>query len=144
MYFIKNTFWSTGIRFFGCSEAKHKHDFGCDKDKQNVDVKDKSDKKIQVWWWRINSFFFDVKIRFKKAIFSFFLGWNRCKIMLLFTTPLSTSARWFDAEYGESFKTNFYPKLCDNFTDHYSNYFPDKTLTIMYYYYYLILLCMYS
>ena len=62
MYFIKNTFWSTGIRFFGCSEAKHKHDFGCDKDKQNVDVKDKSDKKIQVWWWRINSFFFDVKI----------------------------------------------------------------------------------
>lgn len=36
------------IQFLGCSEAKYKHDYGCDRDLQNVEVKDKSDKKIQV------------------------------------------------------------------------------------------------
>ena len=38
----------SAIQFLGCSEAKYKHDYGCDRDLQNVEVKDKSDKKIQV------------------------------------------------------------------------------------------------
>ena len=42
-------FFSTGIRFLGCSEAKYQHDYGCDKELQNVDVKDKSEKKIKVF-----------------------------------------------------------------------------------------------
>ena len=41
-------FFSTGIRFLGCSEAKYQHDYGCDKELQNVDVKDKTEKKIKV------------------------------------------------------------------------------------------------
>ena len=32
----------------GCSEAKYKHAYGCDRELQNVDVKDKSEKKIKV------------------------------------------------------------------------------------------------
>jgi len=40
-----NDIW---IRFLGCSEAKYQHDYGCDRELQNVDVKDKSDRKINV------------------------------------------------------------------------------------------------
>jgi len=40
-----NDIW---IRFLGCSEAKYKHAYGCDRELQNVDVKDKSEKKIKV------------------------------------------------------------------------------------------------
>lgn len=40
-----NDIW---IRFLGCSEAKYQHDYGCDKELQNVDVKDKTEKKIKV------------------------------------------------------------------------------------------------
>ena len=36
------------VRFLGCSEAKYKHDYGCDKELQNVDIRDKANRKTQV------------------------------------------------------------------------------------------------
>lgn len=40
-----NDIW---VRFLGCSEAKYKHDYGCDRELQNVNVRDKSNRRIQV------------------------------------------------------------------------------------------------
>ena len=36
------------VEFFGCSEAKHKQDYGCDEDDQKMDVPDKYKKLVQV------------------------------------------------------------------------------------------------
>jgi len=36
------------VAFFGCSEARHKQDYGCDEDDQTLDVLDKFKKKVQV------------------------------------------------------------------------------------------------
>ncbi|TRY77775.1 hypothetical protein TCAL_07851 [Tigriopus californicus] len=36
------------VQFLGCSEAKHQHSYGCDRDLQNVDIRDKAKRKIQV------------------------------------------------------------------------------------------------
>jgi len=36
------------VQFFGCSEAKHKQDFGCDEDDQKMDVADKNNRKVQI------------------------------------------------------------------------------------------------
>jgi len=36
------------VEFLGCSEAKYAHSYGCDREKQNVDVRDKERKKTQV------------------------------------------------------------------------------------------------
>lgn len=36
------------VEFLGCSEAKYAHSYGCDREKQAVDVRSKEDKKVQV------------------------------------------------------------------------------------------------
>lgn len=36
------------VEFFGCSEAKHKQDYGCDEDDQKMDVPDKYKKLVQI------------------------------------------------------------------------------------------------
>lgn len=36
------------VAFLGCSEAKHKHDYGCDEEDQAIDVKDKHKKLNQI------------------------------------------------------------------------------------------------
>ena len=36
------------MEFLGCSEAKYAHSYGCDREKQAVDVRSKEDKKVQV------------------------------------------------------------------------------------------------
>lgn len=36
------------VQFLGCSEAKHQHSYGCDRELQNVDIRDKAKRKIQV------------------------------------------------------------------------------------------------
>merc|ERR1719468_333378 len=36
------------IHFMGCSEAKYRHQYGCDRNKQTVSVKDKVKKQVQV------------------------------------------------------------------------------------------------
>lgn len=36
------------VTFFGCSEARHKQDYGCDEDDQTLDVRDKFKKWVQV------------------------------------------------------------------------------------------------
>ena len=38
----------SGVEFLGCSEAKYAHSYGCDREKQAVDVRDKEGKKAQV------------------------------------------------------------------------------------------------
>ena len=38
----------SGVEFLGCSEAKYAHSYGCDREKQAVDVRSKEDKKVQV------------------------------------------------------------------------------------------------
>ena len=38
----------SAVAFFGCSEARHKQDYGCDEDDQTLDVLDKFKKKVQV------------------------------------------------------------------------------------------------
>ena len=42
--------WITflAVMFFGCSEAQHKQDYGCDEDDQKMDVPDKNNKHVQV------------------------------------------------------------------------------------------------
>ena len=37
-----------GVQFLGCSEAKYAHSYGCDREKQNVEVGDKRGKKTEV------------------------------------------------------------------------------------------------
>ena len=41
-------FLISGVEFLGCSEAKYAHSYGCDREKQAVDVRDKEGKKAQV------------------------------------------------------------------------------------------------
>ena len=41
------------VEFFGCSEAKHKQDYGCDEDDQKMDVPDKYKKLVQVHKYHI-------------------------------------------------------------------------------------------
>lgn len=36
------------VSFFGCSEAQHKQDYGCDEDDQNMDVPDRNNRQVQV------------------------------------------------------------------------------------------------
>ena len=50
---ISNVPFFAGIRFLGCSEAKYKHDYGCDREIQNVNVPDKEDRRIQVEYFSV-------------------------------------------------------------------------------------------
>ena len=45
---IHKLFVFLAVAFFGCSEARHKQDYGCDEDDQTLDVLDKFKKKVQV------------------------------------------------------------------------------------------------
>ena len=36
------------VKFLGCSEAKHKHDYGCDEDDQSIKALDKNNQNVQV------------------------------------------------------------------------------------------------
>ena len=36
------------VSFFGCSEAQHKQDYGCDEEDQDMDVPDRNNKNVQV------------------------------------------------------------------------------------------------
>ena len=45
----------SAVVFFGCSEARHKQDYGCDEDDQTLDVLDKFKKKVQVILFSFNA-----------------------------------------------------------------------------------------
>ena len=72
------------VQFLGCSEAKYKHQYGCDRDKQSVKVRDRNNALIDV-----STFSY----RHNKAACSF---WTICRAYAQnYTTSLVQQKPWF-------------------------------------------------